>query len=211
MSFRRMLMINIIVIIVIVGGGLAGYYYYNQSANYLTTDDASIQGQMITIAAPSAGKLVSWSGKVGDSYNQGDSVGMIAMQANGKAVQKEITMPAQATIVKQNAVENSFVAPGTPLAFAFNLDQLWVTANIDQSDIDEVQTGQSASIYVDGYPNITLSGVVKQIGLATESTFSLLPSASGGNAQQIPVKISIDGNKGIQLRPGMTVTVKINR
>lgn len=215
MSFRRMLMINIIVIIVIVGAGLTAYYFYNQSVNYVTTDKASVQGKMITISAPASGKLVDWSGQVGQKYNQGDTIGTIAMQQTGKqgtkVVQKDIKIPADATIVKQTAVKNSFVAPGTPLAYAFNLNKLWVTANIDQSDIDKIQVGQSVNIYVNGYPNTVLTGNVKQIGLATESTFSLLPSSGSSNKQQIPVKISIDGYKGIQMRPGMTVTVKINR
>lgn len=211
MSFRRMLLINIMVIIVIIGGGMIGYYYYNQSVNYLKTSDATIQGKMITIAAPASGKLIDWSGQVGDSYSQGDSIGTIAMQAKGKAIQKSIQMPAKSTIVKESAVKNSLVAPGTPLAYAFNMNQLWVTANINQSAIDDVKVGKSAKIYVDGYSNTTLTGKVKRIGLATESTFSLLPSTSNGNKQQIPVKISIDGNKGLQLRPGMTVRVRINR
>lgn len=215
MSFRRMLIINIIVIIVIVGGGLTGYYFYNQSVNYVTTDSAAVQGKMITITAPATGKLVNWSGNVGQSYSQGDTLGVIALQKSGKqgpqTVRKDITIPADATIVKQSAVKNTFVAPGTPLAYAFNLNKLWVTANIDQSDIDKVQVGQSVNIYVDGYSNTVLTGNVKQIGLATESTFSLLPSSGSNNKQQIPVKISIDGYKGIQLRPGMTVKVKINK
>ncbi|HET7577662.1 MAG TPA: HlyD family efflux transporter periplasmic adaptor subunit [Bacillales bacterium] len=215
MSFRRMLLINIIVIIVIVGGGLTGYYFYNQSINYVTTDDANIEGQMITISAPASGKLVDWSGNVGETFDQGETVGTIAMQASGKqgtkTMQKSITFPDQATIVKQSAVENSYVAPGTPLAYAFNLDKLWVTANIDQSDIDAVDVGQSVDIYVDGYSGTTLTGVVKQIGLATESTFSLLPSPGSSNDEQIPVKISIDGYKGVPLKPGMSVTVRINK
>ncbi|MDC3413520.1 HlyD family efflux transporter periplasmic adaptor subunit [Aquibacillus sp. 3ASR75-11] len=212
---RRIIALNIVILIILVGGAFAGYYYFYQSANYLKTDDAKIDGQMITIASPSAGKLADWNAKEGDAFKAGDTVGSIQIPPSNseeKGKQMDVDMPAAATIVKQSAVKDTFVGAGRPLAQAFNLDDLWVTANIDEVDIDDVEVGQSVDIYVDGYSDTTLTGKVEQIGLATASTFSILPGSNNGDSSQvIPVKISIDGYKGTRLVPGMGVTVRIDK
>lgn len=218
-SFGRMLFINIIILIILVGGGFLAYYYYNQSINYIKTDNASIDGQMITIVAPTSGKLTDWKGEVGQTFDSGAAVGTITgAPAPGAKIPTttDITFPQKATIVKQSAVKDAFVAAGTPLAQAFNMDQLWVTANIDETAINDVEEGQKVDIYIDAYPNEALEGTVQQIGLTTAGTFSLLPSSnSSGNytkvTQVIPVKISIDDYKGIDLKPGLNVSVKIHK
>lgn len=211
MSARKMITINIIVLIILIGGAIVGYYFYNQAVNYVKTDDAKIDGQMITIGAPADGKLVDWNGKVGKKYDKGDTVGKIATPSKSGVTTKDITIPQDATIVKENAVEDSMVGAGTQLAQAFNLNHLWVTANIDENDIDKVKTGKSVDITVESYKDTTLSGHVEQIGLATKGTFSLLPSSGDDDNDVIPVKISIDDYKGLRLVPGMKADVKIDR
>lgn len=218
-SFRRMLTINIIILIVLVAGGFAGTYFYNQRTNYLSTDNAQINGQLITIAATTNGKLASWDAAQGSTYKKGDTLGTIvgAPAAGSKTpTTTRVTMPQNATIVQNSAVPNTFVAAGTPLAQAYDMTSLWVTANIKETNINDVKVGQTVDIYVDAYPNTSLTGTVKKIGLATSSTFSLLPS-SNNNAnytkvtQVIPVRVSIDGYKGLNIVPGMNVTVRIHK
>lgn len=112
-------------------------------------------------------------------------------------------------------MKNTITAAGTRLAVSYNLDDLWVTANIEETDIDDVKVGQDVDVTVDAYPNMTLNGKVEQIGLATAGTFSLLPSNNtSGNytkeTQVIPVKISIE-NYAEKLVPGMNATVRIHK
>jgi hypothetical protein len=57
-----------IIIIIVAAVGFAVYYFYNQSSLYLETDNAQVGGQEISIVAPVAGKLVSWSGTVGTKW-----------------------------------------------------------------------------------------------------------------------------------------------
>lgn len=57
---------------------------------------------------------------------------------------------------------------------------------------------------------------MENIGLTTAGTFSLLPSNnSTGNylkvTQVIPIRISIESYKGLELVPGMNVTVWIHK
>ncbi|MBV7508233.1 HlyD family efflux transporter periplasmic adaptor subunit [Bacillus sp. sid0103] len=217
MSTKRLLLLNIIMLLVLVGAGVGGYAYYNRTANYLTTDNAQIAGQQVTIAAPASGKLTDWKGNVGDRFTKDSTIGTITTTGkDGTPEKMKVTLPTDGTIVQNNAVQNSFVAAGTPLAQVYDLTKLWVTANIDETDIDEIAVGQNVDIYVDAFPNSTLKGKVQQIGLATAGTFSLLPSSNTtGNytkvTQVVPVKVTIDDNKGVAIVPGMNVTVRIQK
>ena len=217
MNTKRLVLLNVIILIVLVGGGFGAFSYYNRTVNYLTTDNAQIAGQQVTIAATSNGKLTDWKGSVGTRYSKDDTVGTITTTGtDGKPLQVPVTVPTNGTVVQNNGVENAFVAAGTPLAIEYDLNNLWVTANIDETKIDEIATGQDVDIYVDAFPNQTLKGKVQQIGLATSGTFSLLPSSNSTSnytkvTQVVPVKVSIDDNKGVAIVPGMNVTVRIHK
>ncbi|KEO81174.1 hypothetical protein EL26_22215 [Tumebacillus flagellatus] len=207
-----MIILNIVLLIVLIGGGFAGYYFYNQSVSYLSTDNAKIDGQSISIAPPASGKLVEWNGEIGKTYAAGQKIGTVET-AQGAV---DITVPAAATLVAQSAVKNSFVAAGMPLGYAFDMNHLRVTANVKETDINDVKAGQDVDIYVDAFNGTTLKGKVTTIGLATANTFSLLPTSNAtGNytkvTQVIPVTIAIDEYKGLELAPGMNTTVRIHK
>lgn len=215
MNAKRMILINIILLVILVGGGFAGYYYYNQSVTYLSTDNAQVAGQQVNIAAPANGTLTSWKGETGQVFSKNDKLGSIEMVTDKGKTSLDIKAPAAGTVVQSTAVKNATVAAGTPLAVMYDLDQLWVTANVDETEINDVKVGQDVDIYVDAYPNMTLSGKVEEIGLATAGTFSLLPkdNASGNytkETQVIPVKVSLD-SYGEKLVPGMNVTARIHK
>jgi multidrug resistance efflux pump len=217
MSTKRLLILNIIILLVLVGGGFGGYAYYYKTVNYISTDNAQVSGQQVTVAATATGKLTDWKGAVGNHFSKDSSVGTITTtDATGNPVKMDVTVPTDGTVVQSNAVQESFVAAGTPLAQVYDLNHLWVTANIEETKIDQVAVGQDVDIYVDAFPNSTLKGKVEQIGLATSGTFSLLPSSNtSGNytkvTQVVPVKVSVDDNKGVAIVPGMNVTVRIHK
>ncbi|MFT8317890.1 MAG: efflux RND transporter periplasmic adaptor subunit [Sporolactobacillus sp.] len=215
-NFTRLLIINIVVIIVLIGGGAVGYYYYNQATSYVKTDNAAVSGQAVSIAAPTSGRLVSWSADQGKKFNQNQTLGRIASQGtDGKPIQTAVKMPEGATIALNSAVKNTFVAAGTQLAEAYDLKGLYVTANIDETNIDQVKAGQKVDLSIDAYPGTKFTGRVAKIGTATAGTFSLIANSnSNGNftkvTQVVPVKITLDDFKGEKLLPGMNVTVKIH-
>jgi multidrug resistance efflux pump len=209
---RRLITLNIIVLILLVAGGFAAYYYVNEATNYIKTDNAHVDGQQIVIASPVSGKLTNWSADIGKNFRKDDKVGEVSDGEHTISV----TAPQNVTIVQQSAVANSFVAAGTALARGYDLDDLWVTANINETDIEDVKVGQDVDIYVDAYPDRKFTGTVQKLGYATANTFSLLPSSNNtGNytkvTQVVPVTISIDNYSGAGLVPGMNVTVRIHK
>jgi multidrug resistance efflux pump len=212
MKSSRIVLINVIVILLLVGGGGAAVYYYVQSVNYISTVNASIQGQPVTIAASAPGTLTLWRGQVGQTYTPGQTLGHIRAATGAVTV----TAPAAGTIVQQNAVVNSVIAAGTPLARMYDLSNLWVTANIAETDIRDVKLGQAVDLDFPAFPGTTLTGKVSQVGLATAGTFSLLPTANTNAnytrvTQVVPVNISVDSYRGLGLLPGMSANVRIHR
>jgi multidrug resistance efflux pump len=213
-ALSRVVIINILVLLIVLGGGGAALYYYNQSVNYVSTNNARVDGLPVTIAATTNGQLTDWTGDIGKSFRSGDRVAAI-QPATAGAPRVDITFPVDATIVQQSAVPNSFVSAGTVLARGYDLNRLWVTANIEETRINDMKQGQAVDVYVDAFPGTTLTGHVDKIGLATASTFSLMPS-SNTNAnytkvtQVIPVTIALDGYKGLALVPGMNVSVRVH-
>ncbi|WP_035431721.1 HlyD family secretion protein [Bacillus sp. UNC322MFChir4.1] len=215
-QFGRIIIINIITLIVLVGGGVGGYYYYNQSQNYLKTENAKIDGKIIPIASPVAGKLTEWKAEAGKNYNENDKLGTVSIVGPNGEQTVDVTIPKNATVVQSNATTNAFVGAGSPIAYAYDMNDLWVTANIEETDIDSVHKGQEVDVYVDAYPDTTLTGKVEQVGLTTANTFSMLPSSNATAnytkvTQVVPVKVSLDHSKSVNIVPGMNVTVRIHK
>ena len=220
-NMKKIILINVLLLIVLIGGGITGYYFYNQSVTYLKTENAKIDGQQVVITPPASGKIIDWVVEPGKTVNAGDKLGTIQVPpqpqlGQNDPVNVDIVAPVACTIVQQNVVKNNFVAAGTPLAYAFDLDHLWATANIKETDISDIKTGQDVDVYVDANTGSPLKGKISLIGLTTANTFSLLPSSNTtGNytkvTQVIPVKISLEGYKGLFLVPGMNVTVRIHK
>lgn len=214
-----MIILNVIILLILVGGGFAVYSYYNNAVNYLSTDNAQIAGQQVSIVAPAAGKLTDWNVQVGNTFSKDQKLGTVtAASADPEAAPTKVsvTIPTDGTVVQTSAVKDSFVAAGTPLATAYDLGHLYVTANIEETKIDDISPDQEVDIYVDAFPNTPLKGKVDTIGLATAGTFSLLPTSNtSGNytkvTQLVPVKITIDDAKGLSIVPGMNVTVRIHK
>jgi multidrug resistance efflux pump len=208
---NKIVLVNIIVLILLIAGGGAAFYYYNQSVNFITTDNAQIDGQPVTISALATGKLSDWNGDIGKTYNTGQKVGSISSGTN----RVDITFPVGSTIVQQSAVPNSFVAVGTPLARAYDLTHLYVTANINETDINRIKADQTVDIYLDAFPGTNLTGKVNRIGLATANTFSLLPTSNTTSnytkvTQVVPINITLDSYNGLDIVPGMSASVRIH-
>ena len=105
---------------------------------------------------------------------------------------------------------------GTQLAIAYDFSKVYVTARVDDNDIDPIHAGQRVDFTVDAYPGNDFHGTVREIQGGAAAVFSLFPqSNSSGTFQKvtqvIPVKISIDDLQGLNLVPGMNVTVKIHK
>ncbi|HUL02445.1 MAG TPA: HlyD family secretion protein [Gemmatimonadales bacterium] len=127
-----------------------------------------------------------------------------------------ITAPSGGVVSKKTVELGQLVQPGQPLMSVVPLDDIWVTANLKETQTANIHAGAVADITVDAYPGRHFAGHVESIAPATGARFSLLPPDNAtGNftkvVQRIPVRIRLDApNDSIQpLRPGMSVVATI--
>ncbi len=126
-----------------------------------------------------------------------------------------ITAPITGQVTQKSVDLGQYVSPGQLLFTIVPLDQVYVTANFKETQMDHVTPGQKVRIHVDTY-RTEFEGVVDSIAGAAGSRQALLPPQNAtGNfikvVQRIPVKILVKPNKNPQLvlRPGMNVEATI--
>jgi len=127
-----------------------------------------------------------------------------------------VTAPASGVVSKKTVELGQLVQPGQPLMSVVPLDDIWVTANLKETQTADVRPGDPADITVDAYPGRHFAGHVESLSPATGAKFSLLPpdNATGNYTkvvQRLPVRVRLDGANDAQqpLRPGMSVVVTI--
>lgn len=190
--------------------------YLIDTSNYTTTDNAQVDGNQISINAPSSGTLLDWRGQVGATLRQNASVGRIEIPDGYVQPQKVIRAPADGTVAVDNGIPGTFVTQGTQLAIAYDAQGVFVTARVDETSVGDVRVGAPVKLDVDAFPGADLTGHVSDIRTGSAGVFSAFPqSNSSGNFQKvtqvIPVTIRFDDTKGLALAPGMNVTVKIHK
>lgn len=125
-----------------------------------------------------------------------------------------IKAPTSGTVLTVPVAEGENLSLGQTIATISDLNRTWITANIMEKKIGRIKVGQKVDIRIDAYPGRVFPGRVAEIGGATQSTFSLIPTENtSGNftkvAQRLPIKITVTNRRGLELKPGMSAVVKI--
>lgn len=144
-------------------------------------------------------------------------VAVLAAQMRQQQVDVEdrtIKSPIPAVIDRTFTLPGEYVAAGQRILLLHNPDEVWVEANIKETQVGKLKIGQTVRVSVDAHPNDTFVGRVARIGSATTARFALLPTPNpSGNftkiTQRVPVKIDIV-QMPKPLTPGMMVEVEID-
>jgi multidrug resistance efflux pump len=203
----------ITILAVLAALAFAGTYFL-YSRNYVSTDNAQVDGDKIEINAPGTGTLTDWEITTGSQVRTNQVVGRIKILGSFAQPQKIIKAPGNGTIAANNVVNGAYVQAGTNLATAYDFNKIYLTARVDETDVGDVRPGAPVNFTVDAYSGVTMTGVVQEVQGSSAGTFSLFPqNNSSGNFQKvtqvIPVKIALTNTDGKQLVPGMNVTVHI--
>ena len=110
-----------------------------------------------------------------------------------------------------------FAQSGTNLSM-FVPDEIWVSANFKETQLEGMQPRQAVALEIDAYPHRKFRGHVASIQPGSGTAFSLLPAENAtGNyvkiVQRVPVKIVVDDPPtDVTLGPGMSVvpTVRVD-
>ena len=128
-----------------------------------------------------------------------------------------VKAPVGGIVSRKAAQVGQVIQAGQPLMTVIPLDQVWITANFKETQIDGMRPGQPVTIEVDAYGGREFTGKVESMAAATGSRFSLLPPDNAtGNfvkvVQRVPVKIVLDEGQDPEhvLRPGLSVVPTVH-
>jgi membrane fusion protein (multidrug efflux system) len=128
-----------------------------------------------------------------------------------------IIAPASGIVSRRGIQLGQLVQAGQTLFSVVHEDDIYVTANFKETQMEHLKLNDKVDIEVDAFPDQNIQGIVQSFSGATGAKFSLLPPDNAtGNfvkvVQRIPVKITMQGDSSIinRLRPGMSVKVVVH-
>ena len=116
-----------------------------------------------------------------------------------------INSPIDGTIAKISTPEGETVAAqlsSPTFVWIINLDKLWVSTYVDETDIGRVRKGEEVLFRVDAFPGVTFHGVVKEIYPKAEVRDNMVTYRVIVTIQDLPEKRRL-------LRPEMTAYTTI--
>jgi membrane fusion protein (multidrug efflux system) len=129
-----------------------------------------------------------------------------------------IAAPTAGVVGNKTVEVGQRVQPGNPL-MAVVSDDIWVTANFKETQLEDMHPGQPVQVTLDAFPHHPFNGHVDSFAPASGAQFALLPPDNAtGNftkvVQRIPVKIILDPQSvhGYESRisPGMSAVVSVD-
>ena len=126
-----------------------------------------------------------------------------------------IYSPIDGTVSEKMSYIGEYVMPGTPIVMENNLSRVWVTANVKETVVGSIKTGDHVKISVDSFPGKAFKGIVKFVGSVSTSKFALIPTNNPSGTftkvtHRLPVRIKILNDDKHILKPGMMVEVTIS-
>lgn len=126
-----------------------------------------------------------------------------------------IVAPFAGIIGNRSVQVGQLVKPGAALGVLIPSEDLFIEANFKETQIGQMQPGQSVEIKIDAFPDQRFQGIVDSFAPASGSEFSLLPPENAtGNftkiVRRVPVKIAFQQGPDLsRLRPGLSTVVSV--
>ena len=129
-----------------------------------------------------------------------------------------LAAPEGGNVARRNEQIGQRVAQGAPLMAIVPLDQMWVTANLKETQLKDVRIGQAVAVTSDVYgADVVFHGRVAGQEAGTGSAFAAVPAQNAtGNwikvVQRVPVRIALDAQELARhpLRLGLSMKVAID-
>ncbi len=105
-------------------------------------------------------------------------------------------------VIVKSALPGEVVQIGAPVFTAIDLNNIWLTAYINETDLGKVKLGQKAYIKTDAYKNKKYEGYISFISPQEEFTPKFIQTQEERVKMVYRIKIRAD-NKDLELKPGM--------
>lgn len=114
----------------------------------------------------------------------------------------DLKSPLNGYVVVKSALQGEVVQVGQPVFTAIDLNDIWVTAYINERDVGKIKYGQKAHVKTDTYPNKKYDGEISFISQQTEFTPKYIQTTEERVKYVYRIKVRVD-NRSLDLKPGM--------
>ncbi len=194
------------VVLVLIGLGVAGYFIY-QGTYYYKTDNAKVDGAIYQLAPAASGKLEEIYVSEGDSVKAGQ---VLARVGNGSFIKS----PIDGSVTDVRMEDGDYATPANVVVVVAETSDLYITANVEETNILKIHPGQSVTVSLDAYGG-SFAGYVDDVNTVTSNklTGSVSSFTTSGTytkvTQLIPVKIKLLDAIDLADIIGTNATVKI--
>ncbi len=194
------------IVLLIAGLGIAGYFVY-QGSFYYQTDNAKVDTVIYQLPANASGLLERLTVTQGDIVAAGQ---VLAQVEKGPYVRS----PIDGTVTDVRMQKGDYVTASDIILVVARTSDMYITANVEETNILKIQLGQSVSVTLDAY-GMSFDGYVEKVNTVTSTKLSGSASSftTSGTytkvTQLIPVKIKLLDNVNLADIIGTNATVKI--
>lgn len=219
---RRRLLVALTVLVCFLAllAFLLMHYWYLPTYDFVYTDDARIDGAVVSVVAQNLGQVVELPYDVGDKIEKMHPVAKLKVTLipstrspdSPEYIYQNILAPVSGIVADRLVDMGDTISPGQSLLTIIKPDEFWVIANISENDIDRIKPGQRVDIHVDATDE-TLLGEVEYIIPLTTSIIGRPPGSSvvvAANTQDVPIKIIFDRKDTYLPYLGLSVEVTIH-
>ncbi len=119
-----------------------------------------------------------------------------------------IASPLAGVVLSKNAEPGDYVAPGTPVVTVGSLNDPWLRAYIEETDLGRVKVGQHVEVTADTYPGKKYAGRISFI--APQAEFTPKNVQTQKERVKLVYRIKVDvANPDMELKPGMPADAAI--
>ena len=205
-KISKAMVIAAAIVILLAGLGIGGYFMYEGSF-YYQTDNAKVDTVIYQLTANASGQLVIMNISQGDEVKAGQ---VLAQVEKGPYVRS----PVDGTVTDVKMQKGDYVTASDVILVVAKTSDMYITANVEETNILKIQKGQSVSISLDAYGR-SFDGYVEDVNTITSTklTGSAGSFTTSGTytkvVQLIPIRIKLLDNVDLADIIGTNATVKI--
>ena len=205
-KISKTMIIATAIVILLAGLSIAGYFIYEGSF-YYQTDNAKVDTVIYQLTANASGQLVRMDVSRGDEVKAGQ---VLAQVEKGPYVRS----PVDGTVIDVKMQQGDYVTASDVILVVAKTSDMYITANVEETNILKIQMGQSVTVSLDAYGR-SFDGYVAAVNTVTSTKLagSATSFTTSGTytkvTQLIPIKIKLLDNVDLADIIGTNATVKI--
>ena len=205
-KISRPMVITAVIVILLAGLCFAGYFIYEGNF-YYQTDNAKVDTVIYQLTANASGQLIRMNVSQGAEVKAGE---VLAQVENGPYVRS----PINGMVTDVRMQKGDYASPSDVILVVAKTSDMYITANVEETNILKIQTGQRVSVSLDAYGK-SFDGFVEVVNAVTSTklTGSGTSFTTSGTytkvTQLIPVKIKLLDDVDLADIIGTNATVKI--